>query len=238
MQFRSIFNSLLKDMVSITGFQLLIGLSQILLTPLFIKNWGSSYYGEYLLVFSLANFLSLGDFGLGTSAINEISRIRERNCYIRGKVTQDSAFILIALSSLVFLSLMFVSVFFIYRLDLVDFVLLKGDFVELLIYSFVGIWLNVGVMSLPLGLYKCIDKMYIERVSSMMFKLLEIVSVILVLENNGSAVLLIKITCGLRIANFIFLFIDLKTRGMDLLIKYKFRYSFIRSLLKPSMKLQ
>lgn len=235
MKFKNIFNSVLRDMLSISGFQVLLGLSQIFLTPLFIQNWGSNYYGEYLLIFSLANFFSASDFGIGSTAINEISRLRNANSIKRSKIVQDITFMAMSLVSLFFLFLTYFLIIVLYKYDFIKVNLLQHDFNKILAYSFLIIWLNVGLLSLPMGMYKSIDKYYLERVSSSIFKFLEISVTIVILKMHESAITLVKMLFILKILNFIFLIFDLKYRGVDLRIKYKMRLNIIKSLINPSI---
>jgi O-antigen/teichoic acid export membrane protein len=48
-------------------------LSQLLLTPLFFRQWGAGTYGEWLLVSSIPAYLAMADMGIGTAAGNDMA---------------------------------------------------------------------------------------------------------------------------------------------------------------------
>jgi O-antigen/teichoic acid export membrane protein len=47
-------------------------LTQLLLTPLFFRQWGAATYGEWLLVSSIPAYLAMADLGIGTAAGNDM----------------------------------------------------------------------------------------------------------------------------------------------------------------------
>lgn len=47
--------------------------SQLLLTPLFFRQWGAAMYGEWLILSSIPTYLNLADAGLGSAAGNEMA---------------------------------------------------------------------------------------------------------------------------------------------------------------------
>lgn len=47
--------------------------SQLLLTPLFFRQWGAAMYGEWLILTSIPTYLNLADVGLGSAAGNEMT---------------------------------------------------------------------------------------------------------------------------------------------------------------------
>jgi O-antigen/teichoic acid export membrane protein len=48
-------------------------LAQLLLTPLFFRQWGAGTYGEWLLVSSIPAYLAMADMGIGTAAGNDMA---------------------------------------------------------------------------------------------------------------------------------------------------------------------
>jgi O-antigen/teichoic acid export membrane protein len=51
---------------------------QVLTLPIFLSAWGTRVYGEWLLLSSLAAFLSMSDVGFGTAAANEMTMRNNR----------------------------------------------------------------------------------------------------------------------------------------------------------------
>ncbi len=47
--------------------------TQLLLTPLFFRNWGAGLYGEWLILSSVPAYLTMADLGLGSAAGNEMA---------------------------------------------------------------------------------------------------------------------------------------------------------------------
>jgi O-antigen/teichoic acid export membrane protein len=48
-------------------------LTQLLLTPLFFRQWGAATYGEWLLVSTIPAYLAMADLGIGTAAGNDMA---------------------------------------------------------------------------------------------------------------------------------------------------------------------
>jgi O-antigen/teichoic acid export membrane protein len=47
--------------------------TQLLLTPLFFRQWGAGMYGEWLILSSVPSYLSMADMGIGSAAGNEMT---------------------------------------------------------------------------------------------------------------------------------------------------------------------
>jgi O-antigen/teichoic acid export membrane protein len=66
----SVKKSIFKNGVA-AAFQKIVKIAeQLLLVPLFIQYWGTSYYGEWLTLTIIPSFLALSDFGFGTATAN------------------------------------------------------------------------------------------------------------------------------------------------------------------------
>lgn len=47
--------------------------SQLLLTPLFFRQWGAAMYGEWILLSSIPTYLTMADLGIGSAAGNDMT---------------------------------------------------------------------------------------------------------------------------------------------------------------------
>lgn len=62
-----------KTVVAVFFGRGLMAFRQILLVPLMLSTWGTSYYGAWLIVSSIPSFLAMSNPGLGTSAASRIA---------------------------------------------------------------------------------------------------------------------------------------------------------------------
>lgn len=49
--------------------------SQLVIIPFFLKYWGKEYYGEWLLLSIVPNYLTLSDFGLNVTSVTELCKL-------------------------------------------------------------------------------------------------------------------------------------------------------------------
>ncbi len=87
-------------------------LKHILLVPLFLWAWGEALYGEWLILFSLVAYLSLGSIGMQTFVVNRLTQ-----CYTKGNLreyvkTFRSALSLYLIIVILLLLLLVIFVFF------------------------------------------------------------------------------------------------------------------------------
>jgi O-antigen/teichoic acid export membrane protein len=64
---------ILNALAANTLAQVITVLTQVMLTPLYFKQWGAASYGEWLLLSSIPAYLAMADLGIGTAAGNEMT---------------------------------------------------------------------------------------------------------------------------------------------------------------------
>lgn len=104
----SIINSLLANLLS-KGINIC---SQLILIPLYLKFWGKDYYGEWLLLSIIPNYLTLSDFGLNVTAVTEMCKLVIEKKYAEALIIYQSVngFFLILSSIVVVLFTITISV--------------------------------------------------------------------------------------------------------------------------------
>ena len=66
-------------------------LTQLFSIPLFLHFWGSSAYGEWLVLSAIASYLSLSDVGFSKVASNRMAMLVASNNYERARMILHSA---------------------------------------------------------------------------------------------------------------------------------------------------
>jgi O-antigen/teichoic acid export membrane protein len=90
--------------------QIVIGVGQLVAVPVYLKYWGGSDFGRWILILGFVSTLSMLDFGVAGVASNEI--IRAMACGDKEKVTRNLKIIKLA-SKLVFFLMFIIGLFII-----------------------------------------------------------------------------------------------------------------------------
>jgi O-antigen/teichoic acid export membrane protein len=69
-------------------------LLQLLLLPVFASNWGPSLYGAWVMLFTAPSFLSLSDFGFGTTSATQMTMRLARGQREEAAITFQSAWLI------------------------------------------------------------------------------------------------------------------------------------------------
>lgn len=105
-------NNSKKTAVLISYFSIIINIfTSFLLTPLYIKTWGKGQYGIYQMVYSLAQYILLLDFGISTTIVKFSSEYKLENDKEKEKTFISQMIIFIIIVELAIL-VIGVSVFF------------------------------------------------------------------------------------------------------------------------------
>ena len=75
-------------------------LIQLISVPLLLQYWGTAYYGEWLLLFTVPSYLSLSDIGLVSAVSNELAVSAAQQAYRRAIVLLSSGLMAVGYLSL------------------------------------------------------------------------------------------------------------------------------------------
>ncbi len=69
----NLLHKLSKNIFATASNKVIVAVSNLLLVPLFLHYWSPARYGEWLVISSLAAYISSADFGMTSAAINELT---------------------------------------------------------------------------------------------------------------------------------------------------------------------
>ncbi len=209
---------------------------QIFGVPLCLAYWKQDYYGEWLLLFTIPGYLSVSDFGLGTSSTAEMSMMAEDQRQHEIQPLLRSVFWVIVLWGFIPFGLLLASNYFWpwyswLKLQAVQVHEFKATFPILVLYIYLSLFLTV-----PLNYYRVIKQYHVERYISTVYKLLEFgVLLILVLRGLG----IFAVALGyllLRTLYFFFIVFDLHRRSeIFRLWPVQVHFREVRKILKPGI---
>ncbi len=209
---------------------------QIFGVPLCLGFWGESYYGEWLLLFTIPGYLSISDFGLGTSSAAEMSMMDQDHRRNEIPVLLKSVFWLIVIWGIIPFGLLLLSNYVwpwyewlkLKSIRLDEF---RATFPLLILYIYLSLFLTV-----PLNYYRVIKKYHVERYISAVYKLLEFfILFVLVISGYG----IFAVTLGyflLRFGYFGYIVFDLHRRSDQFrLWPITIQYKEVRKVVKPGI---
>ena len=217
-------------------FQGISAVIQLFGVPLCLAYWGESYYGEWLLLFTIPGYLSISDFGLGVSSATEMSMMEQDNRRDEIQHLLRSVFWFIVLWGALPFGLLMASNYIWpwyswLKLEFIKEPEFRATFPVLILYIYVSLFLTV-----PLNYYRVIKKYYIERYISTVYKVIEFL-ILLVLVMKGFGVFSVALGYLLvRIAYLFYIIFDLYYRS-DLfrLFPVAVRFSEVKKVLKPGI---
>ena len=193
-------------------FQAISAIIQIFGVPLCLTYWGASYYGEWLLLFTIPGYLSISDFGLGTSSSSEMAIMEQNNRRNEIPKLLRSVFWFIVIWSLIPFGILLASNYAWswygwLKLSFIKETEFKATFPLLILYIYLSLFLTV-----PLNYYRVIKKYYIERYISAAYKVFEFLMLMILVMNEYGVFAVALGYLLLRIIYFIYLVIDLYRR--------------------------
>jgi O-antigen/teichoic acid export membrane protein len=211
-------------------------LIQLFGVPLCLTYWGEVYYGEWLLLFTIPGYLSVSDFGLGTSSTAEMTMMAEDQRHKDIQPLLQSTFWFIVLWGLIPFSILYLSNYVLpwhtwLKLQVVSEVEFRSTFPLLVLYIYLSLFLTV-----PLNYYRVIKKYNIERYISTVHKGLEfVVLLFLVIAGFG----IFQVALGyliLRTCLLGYILFDLYRRSSYFrLWPVRVHFKQVRKVLKPGV---
>ena len=208
---------------------------QIVTVPLYLKYWGVSRYGDWLIIFSIPSFIGLSDLGLGTAVNYQLVKLLSTNNYIKAnKLLNSSFYFIFSLST--FTCLIFIAVMFIFPLHVVfgfkftSIYEFRITFIILSIYVLLSI-----VLTLPLGLYRSIGIFSRGQILGSLFKGIEFFSIVVLVFLGGSFITVSIIYLVIRICFILTILKDISIKAPWIkLLKPFIDFKIISPLFKSS----
>ena len=133
--------------------QIIYFLSKILLPPAFIYSWGVNSYGEWLVIYSIVAYLSIGDCGIQVFIVNKLTLLWAQKNKIRFKrlAIDGAQIILILLTVIFFILLIFIQYNKAYNVINLEYI--KNDVDILLLLISIQLILSI-LISYIIGVYR------------------------------------------------------------------------------------
>ncbi len=217
-------------------FQAISAIIQIFGVPLCLTYWGASYYGEWLLLFTIPGYLSISDFGLGTSSSSEMAIMEQNNRRNEIPKLLRSVFWFIVIWSLIPFGILLASNYAWswygwLKLSFIKETEFKATFPLLILYIYLSLFLTV-----PLNYYRVIKKYYIERYISAAYKVFEFLMLMILVMNEYGVFAVALGYLLLRIIYFIYLVIDLYRRSEQFrLWPITIKFSEVKRIFQPGV---
>jgi O-antigen/teichoic acid export membrane protein len=212
-----------------------IALGQIATVPLFLSAWGTSLYGEWLVISTIPAYLAMSDFGLGPVAANRVAMLSGNSERERAIVTLHSIW---ALQLVVGVVIVLLSVGISWTLPLHDWLDLKLLSVDDLRWAIIGLTGQV-MLTMLTGVFQAVYRSSLRNARGAMMintvRLAEVIASITVLGYHGGVWILVLTVLLVRAAGLFFLFSDIRRCAPDLPLGVSaFSAQELRELLKPA----
>jgi O-antigen/teichoic acid export membrane protein len=197
-----------KNFVANTYQSLLLIIGQIVLVPMFIKGWGTTLYGEWLVLFAIPSYLALSDFGIVSAFGNRFvitynSGAKDRAMALFGAVFRYQGYINSSIVICVAVSCTEIPIKELFNLEQMSG--FQCSFVVVVLALYTAIAIQGGVFS---AIYRVAGKYYVYLTLEGHFRFLEIVATAASLwfrtgpEILASVLLIIRLALFLTIMGF------------------------------------
>ncbi|GEM_PF-3347921 len=204
--------------------------------PLLLKYWGISYYGEWLVLFTIPSFIAISDMGLGSSTTSELSMLLLANREEEAKnILRNTFWFILVVGGIPFF-LLALSLFILPWYEWLNFSAITPSefnpaFVFLIVYIYLSLFLTI-----PLGYYRVKQIYHRERYISSLFRGIEFLLVILVVLAGYKIVVVAFVYFIVRLVQLVYILSDLSFRFESFrLFPFEIRYQEFKHLLKPGL---
>jgi O-antigen/teichoic acid export membrane protein len=209
---------------------------QIFGVPIFLVHWGIGYYGEWLLISSLATYFSMTDLGFGRVAANEMTIQVARNNYKNAlEVFQGVSFILFIFITIIFtilgIILYFIPITTVFALKLLS----RNDasFTIVILLFYVLFYIQTGILEAG---FRCDNNFAIGSFIINTIRFFEQVIVIIIVILNKNIIVASIAMTTIRIVGFFLSYLYLKKLSPWLKFKYSIKnINDIKRLFIPSL---
>ncbi len=218
--------------------QLLTVAVQLLGIPVYLSHWGTQYYGEWLLLFSIPSFLAMSDLGLGTVATTEMAMNVAVGHRDKAAQTFGAVFWTVALFGGL-LSVLFVLGALVFPwhhwLGLQSFTPHESSLTFILLTAYV---MGAIVLGLPLGIYRVVGYYGRGQMLNNLFRFAEFIAIIALIMLGCKALLIATAMMTLRWVSLMVVWRDVKKKAPWLsLFPIRWNWKIIRPLAKPSLSM-
>ena len=173
---------------------------------IFIRFWGQAYYGEWLILFSFSQYLSMGDVGISSTISNKMASIVGLRDFNGANRLFINGWFVLSLSSL---TLLFILSIFIFLFQTHNFVLIDSEkllFSTFFILLYVFVFLQTTLFnSIYIANYKFSRQKNFDSIA----KVVEFLAILSVLKLGGNAPLISLGMLAVRLLFFIYIYFDL-----------------------------
>ncbi|MFN8346795.1 MAG: oligosaccharide flippase family protein [Spirosomataceae bacterium] len=208
-------------------------LYQFACIAIFVYYWGESYYGEWLLIYSFCQYLTMGDIGISATLSNKITNLIENKEFTNAnKYFTNGWFLLSIFSIFFFLIILLLIVFF--QKNQYNFIKDDDLFIFLFfILFYVLIFIQINLFS---GIYTASLQFAKQKHIDTIAKILEFSIILFCLILEGKAIM---VSFGMLISKiliFIYILIDINKNFKWFSLRVSFiKQQYIFEVIKPSL---
>ncbi len=195
---------------------------------LFINFLGVSYYGEWLVIFTIPAYLLMSDIGYVVIGINQINMLVERKKYRDANLIANKTFSTILIFNLVFSLLFFLAFFYLNKLGAFNLNSISNEEFNKCLLIFICFIFLSQLNGFLQRLLACIEFYHLEIRLGYIYRIFEILGFAVAMYMGFKAV---GIALSLLFVNFIFLFVNyifLKSRTDLFKFKYDVDFTYIK----------
>lgn len=201
---RNFSSTLLNRVVSI--------ISQILIIPIFVNLWGKEYYGEWLILCTLPNYLYASDFGINATVTNKICFLVAQDKRKEAMELFKSTNMASLLLAILFCSLYVISSYIFNWAKLMSIKLFDESIVEYTLFFLIVSVFSYFFFGLILGIYRAegrFDK-YMNFVT--IIQVLDLIALLLNLYFEGSILSIAIFSFIIRLVLCSYITIDIQNK--------------------------
>ncbi|MDF1613095.1 lipopolysaccharide biosynthesis protein [Stygiobacter electus] len=233
-----IFSRLFKNFTANAIGQVINILIQFFTVPIFLTFWRKEVYGEWLLLFTIPNYLVLSDFGFGIVASNEITIQMQRKNYKAVSEIFTSIWFLISLISVFIFTIMLIFSKIINFTKILNIQTIVANEVTLIILILIGYTLLSMQTNMIESGFRCIQKYHIGVSYLNSIRLFEwTILIFMVISKHGP----VAAAWSLFIGRFIgFMFMIYKLYGTNNYTRFRLKnlsLKWIKKMFSPSVSL-
>jgi O-antigen/teichoic acid export membrane protein len=236
-----VFDRIVKGTAAAGLEQVLNIVIQLVSVPLFLKYWGISLYGEWILLFTLPSYLAISDLGFAKAAVNSMTlSCAERN-YVNANRYYHSCFTLLAALGLFTIGLIVAGLFFIPSLnEKLEVAILSYKEVELIVIALSIYILLFQQAELLRGIVSASGKFYYSMTLVGVYRFVEFCCIAVLVIRGYGPIQVAFVYLGFQVLMIVHLviFIKLKLQWAHLGVRATFSYTSglaIKQMLKPAL---
>jgi O-antigen/teichoic acid export membrane protein len=209
---------------------------RLISVPIFLSVWSTELYGEWLVLYSLLAYFSMGNLGIAQAAANDMTMSVARSDKTQALITYQTSFTIIFAISVVLLLSAWVTCNIAPLAGLLNFHSITGGSLKEVLMLFVGYVVMGFIVAILVSAYRCVARFHRGLMfynAWLVFEFL-VLSILLIIGTNP-VIAAISMVSG-RFLAALAMIIDLRFVAPWLTIGFtSFRYEELKRIISPSL---